>query len=73
MKLLKSTSNSSRWGSSPLYRDEGYLFVYDEDRNEVNNYRYAKSRVLLDGERHVQLALRPVEQLKKRGPSRLSK
>ena len=31
----------------------------------IRDSRYAKSRILLDGERHVQLALRPVEQLKK--------
>lgn len=52
-------------GIQPLYRDEGYLFVYDEDQGAVNNYRYAKSRILLNGEQHVQLALNPVEQLKK--------
>jgi hypothetical protein len=52
-------------GIQPLYRDEGYLMVFDEDRNEVNNYRYAKSPILLNGERHVQLSLKPVEQLRK--------
>ena len=52
-------------GVQPLYRDEGYLFVYDEDQREVHNYRYAKSPIILNGERHVQLSLTPVEQLKK--------
>ena len=52
-------------GVQPLYRDEGYLFVYDEDQREVNNYRYAKSPIILNGQRHVQLSLKPVEQLKK--------
>jgi len=52
-------------GIQPLYRDEGYLFVFDEDQNQVNNYRYTKSRIILNGERHVQLSLNPIEQLKK--------
>jgi len=52
-------------GVQPLYRDEGYLFVYDEDKHEVNNYRYAKSPIILNGERHVQLSLKPIEQLQK--------
>ena len=47
-------------GVQPLYRDEGYLFVYDEDKHEVNNYRYAKSPIILNGERHVQLSLKPI-------------
>jgi len=52
-------------GVQPLYRDEGYLFVYDEDKREVNNYRYAKSPIIFNGERHVQLSLKPIEQLQK--------
>jgi hypothetical protein len=52
-------------GIQPLYRDEGYLFVYDEDQKTVNNYRYAKSRILLNGDPHVQLSLNPVERVKK--------
>lgn len=52
-------------GVQPLYRDEGYLLVYDEDLGEVNNYRYAKSKLILNGEHHVQLSLSPVEQVKK--------
>lgn len=52
-------------GVQPLYRDEGYLLIYDEDLGEVNNYRYAKSKLILNGEHHVQLSLSPVEQVKK--------
>jgi hypothetical protein len=49
----------------PLYRDEGYLFVYDESLKTVDNYRYSKSNILINGEPHVRMKVDPVERVKK--------
>jgi|TARA_B100001093_G_C26847177_1_gene1023398 hypothetical protein len=52
-------------GIQPLYRDEGYLFVYDESLKTVNNYRFSKSNIIIDDEPHVRLKTHPVERVKK--------
>ena len=52
-------------GVQPLYRDEGYLFVYDESLKTVDNYRYSKSNILINGEPHVRMKVDPVERIKK--------
>lgn len=52
-------------GITPLYCDEGYLLVYDEPESEIYGYRYKRSKIHLDNEPYLQLALTPVEQRKR--------
>ena len=52
-------------GVQPLYRDEGYLFMYDESLKTVNNYRFSKSNIIINGEPHVRIKIDPVERVKK--------
>lgn len=52
-------------GIQPLYRDEGYLLVYDQDQKQVDSFRFAKSRIVLNGEPHVRMKMQPLAELKK--------
>ena len=52
-------------GVQPLYCDEGYLFVYDESLKTVNNYRFSKSNIIINGEPHMRMKMTPVDRVKK--------
>jgi hypothetical protein len=52
-------------GLMPLWKNEGYLFLYDEPRNEVTTYRYQRGWVESDEERLTHLAFERVDQFSK--------
>lgn len=52
-------------GLLPLYKDEGYLFVYNEPQHEVLAYRYQRSPITFGEERFQQLGLELVERRRK--------
>ncbi len=53
-------------GLMPLYKNEGYLMVYEEDKNEVSAFRYIKSLIEIENERLQQLELKLVDRHTKR-------
>jgi hypothetical protein len=52
-------------GLLPLWKNEGYLFLYDEPRQEVTTYRFQRSWIERDDERLTQLEVERIEQFRK--------
>ena len=49
-------------GLTPLYTNDGYLFLYDESQHFLRAYRYEKSWVELDEDRMIRVSFEPVEE-----------
>ena len=49
-------------GLTPLYTNDGYLFIYDESQHFYRVYRYEKSWVEIDEDRMIRLSFEPVEE-----------
>lgn len=63
--IIEDHMEFSPIGITPLYCDEGYLLVYDELEAEIFGYRYKRSKIHLDNEPYLQLALTPIDQRRK--------
>jgi hypothetical protein len=53
-------------GIVPLYKDEGYLFIYLEADREVLSFRYLRSPIELNNEKHHQLSFELVDRREKK-------